>query len=100
MQSNVETAHSELPYLQMVRQQSGGEEATETDDLGVFGWLRGQKERAVMLELRRRGGNITGLGYAWLERAEFDPSVCITLYFLGKMVRITGSNLTAEVRSQ
>ncbi|HZZ82687.1 MAG TPA: hypothetical protein VFE62_29585 [Gemmataceae bacterium] len=99
MHSNAETAHSDLPYLQMVRQQAGGEEATETDDLGVFGWLRGQKERAVMLELRRRGGNITGLGYAWLERAEFDPSVGITLYFLGKMVRITGSNLNAEVRA-
>jgi hypothetical protein len=51
-----------------------------------------------MLELRRRGGNITGMGYAWLERAEFDPSQGIILYFLGKMVRITGNNLNAEIR--
>ena len=51
-----------------------------------------------MLELRHRGGNITGLGYAWLERAEFDPSQGITLFFIGKAVKITGSNLNAETR--
>lgn len=82
----------------MVRQQSGGEEATETDDLGAFGWLRRQRERAVMLELRRSGGNIIGRGYAWREGAEFDPSAGITLYFLGTAVKITGSNLNTEVR--
>ncbi|HVX13830.1 MAG TPA: hypothetical protein VHC22_21790 [Pirellulales bacterium] len=98
MHSNAEAGRSDPSYLEMVRHQVSGEEATETDDLGAFGWLRGQKERAVMLELRRRNGNIIGLGYAWLERAEFDPSAGITLYFMGKAVRITGSNLNSEVR--
>lgn len=98
MQSNAETLDSDMPYLQMLRQQNGAEAATETDDLGAFGWLRGSKDRTVMLELRRRNGNITGLGYSWLERAEFDPSQGITLYFLGKTVKIIGSNLNAEVR--
>ncbi|HVX13087.1 MAG TPA: hypothetical protein VHC22_18025 [Pirellulales bacterium] len=51
-----------------------------------------------MLELRKRNGNIIGRGYSWLEGAEFDPSAGITLYFLGKAVKITGSNLNAEIR--
>lgn len=98
MQSNAEALDSDMPYLQMLRQQNGAEAATEADDVGAFGWLRVPRERAVMLELRRRSGNITGLGYSWLERAEFDPSQGITLYFLGKTVKIIGSNLNAEVR--
>ena len=68
------------------------------DDLGSFGWLRGIRERAVMLELRHRDGSITALGYGWLERADFDPSVGIILHFGGKTVKITGQNLNAESR--
>ncbi len=68
------------------------------EDLGAFGWLRGSRERAVMLELRRKDGSITALGYAWLERADFDPSEGITLKFTGQTVRLAGSNLNSEVR--
>jgi len=67
------------------------------EDLGAFGWL-GSRERAVMLELRRKDGSITSLGYAWLERADFDPSEGITLKFTGQTVRLTGCNLNSEVR--
>lgn len=63
------------------------------DDLGCFGWLRGVRERALMLELRKRTGHIKAFGYAWLECAEFDPSDGITLYFPGHVVRIRGTNL-------
>lgn len=69
-----------------------------TDDLGSFGWLRGIRDRAIMLELRRKDGSVTALGYAWLERAEFDPSEGITLRFTGQTVKIIGSNLNAEAR--
>ena len=61
------------------------------EDLGAFGWLRGSRERAVMLELRRKDGSITVLGYAWLERADFDPSEGITLKFTGQTVRLAGA---------
>lgn len=98
MQSNVELLDPDSAYARMLRQQNGPEPVAEEDDLGAFGWLRGQKERAVMLELRKRSGNSIGRGYAWLEGAEFDPSVGITLYFLGKTVKIIGSNLNAEIR--
>lgn len=68
------------------------------EDCGAFGWLRGLRERAAMLELRKRNGNIVAIGYGWLERAEFDPSDGITLHVLGKRIRIQGRNLNAEVR--
>ena len=70
----------------------------ETDDLGSFGWLRGMRERATMLELRHKDGNITAIGYAWIEKIEFDPSHGITLHALGQVIKIQGRNLNAEVR--
>jgi hypothetical protein len=68
------------------------------DSLGAFGWLRGARDRAVMLELRKKDGNVLAVGYAWLERAEYDPSVGITLHVGGKTVSITGRNLNMELR--
>jgi hypothetical protein len=73
-------------------------EGEGTDDLGSFGWLRGVRERAIMLELRRRDGSINAFGYAWLERADFDPSEGITLHFGGTKVKIVGTNLNFESR--
>ena len=73
-------------------------EPDATDDLGSFGWLRGIRDRAVMLELRKKDGNIMAVGYGWLERAEFDPSEGITLWIAGCRIGIQGRNLNAEVR--
>jgi hypothetical protein len=73
-------------------------EADSLEDLGAFGWLRGVRDRAIMLELRHKDGRVSALGYAWLAHAEFDPSDGITLHFAGKMVRITGRNLNGEAR--
>ena len=69
-----------------------------TDDCGGFGWLRGVRERSVMVELRKASGNVLALGYSWLERVEYDPSEGITLLFAGQKVRIKGRNLNSEVR--
>ena len=68
------------------------------DDFGAYGWLRGVRERSLMLELRKKDGGVIALGYAWLERIEFDPSEGITLKFAGQVVKITGRNLNAELR--
>ncbi|QDU45222.1 hypothetical protein Mal52_37130 [Symmachiella dynata] len=73
----------------------------ETDgfeDCGAFGWLRGVRDHAIMLEIRHKNGRITALGYAWLDSAEFDPSEGITLRFSGRTVKIIGRNLNGEVR--
>jgi hypothetical protein len=74
-----------------------GEEETP-DDLGAFGFLRGVRDRAVMLELRRKDGSVVALAYAWLERADFDPSHGITLKFGADKVKITGRNLNSPAR--
>lgn len=63
------------------------------DNLGCFGYLRGVRERAVMLELRKKGGNILAIGYAWIERITFDPSEGITLHAAGQRVLIVGKHL-------
>ncbi len=68
------------------------------DDLGAFGYLRGIRDRAVMLEIRHKDGRISAFGYAWLNSAEFDPSEGITLNFSGKTVTLIGRNLNAECR--
>ncbi|HEY4364930.1 MAG TPA: hypothetical protein VGN17_28455 [Bryobacteraceae bacterium] len=78
--------------------QSPPEEAELTDDLGAFGFVRGTRDRAVCLELRRKTGNILAIGYGWIERFEFDPSEGITIHALGRQVCIRGRNLNAEVR--
>ena len=78
--------------------QTPADESDEVDNLRAFGFLRGVRERATMLELRLRDGVIAAFGYAWLEHAEFDPSDGIMLQFGGRKVRITGRNLNAEAR--
>jgi hypothetical protein len=77
---------------------TGGVDLDAIDDHGVFGWLRGARERCLMLELRRKSGNVLVLGYAWLHRIDFDPSEGITLWFAGQKVVLRGQNLNAEVR--
>jgi hypothetical protein len=74
------------------------EESDVPDDLGSFGFLRGSRDRTPMLELRKKDGAIVALGYAWLERAEFDPSEGITLSFGDRQVKITGCHLNSEIR--
>ncbi|MCC7290447.1 MAG: hypothetical protein IT449_00125 [Phycisphaerales bacterium] len=73
-------------------------EKETTDDFGAFGWLRGVRDFARMLELRRKDGSILAVGYGYLDHAEFDPSGGITLSVAGRKIRIKGRNLNAEVR--
>lgn len=73
-----------------------GGETDMVDDLGSFGCLRGVRERAVMLELRKKTGHILAVGYGYLERAEFDPSEGITLLVLGRTIRLKGRNLNTD----
>jgi len=72
-------------------------EEDEVDDLGTFGFLRGLRERATMLELRRKDGSILAVGYGWIEKVAFDPSDGITLHVVEQRVRIKGRNLNREV---
>jgi len=68
------------------------------EDLAVCGLLRGVAERALMLEFRFKTGNIVALGFAWLEKAEFDASEGITLHFVNAKVQLKGRNLRQPLR--
>ena len=73
---------------------SNTNEASEAEDLGSFGFLRGVKDRAAMLELRLKDGNSVAFDYGWLRKVEFNPSDGIVLHFGGTdTVRIIGRNL-------
>jgi RNase P/RNase MRP subunit p29 len=70
------------------------------DDFHSFGWLRGIRERATMLELRKKSGDVMAIGYSWIERVEFNPTEGITLHVHGEKIRIKGRNLNAETRPE
>lgn len=69
------------------------------DDFVAFGWMRGLRVRANMIELRKRTGHFLAVGYAWIEKVEFEPSSGVTLHLPGQRIQIKGSNLNAEVRA-
>lgn len=73
-------------------------ESDEAENLGCFGWLRGVRDRSLMLELRKKDGHVLAIGYSWLERVEFQPDEGITLHLPGRKVRIKGSGLNADSR--
>jgi hypothetical protein len=73
-------------------------EPDEVDDFVAFGFLRGVRDRALMLALRSKSGSVTAFGYGWLEKIEYDPSGSITLQFGKDIVKLIGRNLNAEVR--
>ncbi len=73
-------------------------DADAAETMGCFGWHRGTRDFPRMLELRKKDGSITAIGYAWIERVDYDPDEGITIHALGRKLRITGHNLNAEVR--
>jgi hypothetical protein len=75
-------------------------DAEGTEDLGAFGFLRGTSDRAEMLELRKKTGNIRAIGYGWIQKVDFDPSAGLTLYAGDEKIRIRGRNLNGIARQQ
>lgn len=80
------------------KSQESSDESETTDDYGAFGWLRGIRDRALYLELRKKDGTITALGYPWLESVTFNPSEGMTLKFTGHTVKVRGRNLNEPAR--
>lgn len=70
------------------------------DDFHAFGWLRGIRERASMLELRKKSGNVLAVAYSWVEQVEFDPTEGIVLQVHGSTIHIEGRNLNDEVQPE
>jgi len=78
----------------------GGFEPDGNEDLGAFGWLRTPRDRAVMVELRKKTGAIVAIAYSYVDRVEFSPSDGITLRCGQEKIRIKGRGLNNEIRPQ
>jgi hypothetical protein len=72
------------------------EDADECDDLALYGLLRGNKERTLMLNFRLLDGTQDAFPLTLLERILYDPSFGITLRFVGVLVLIEGENLAMQ----
>ena len=70
----------------------------EPEAFGCFGLLRGVRERAVSLELRRRTGEALAVPYGYVSRLEFAPSTGILICCGADAIRIRGRNLNHELR--
>lgn len=76
------------------------EEPDEVEDCGCFGYVRGIKERATMLQLHWRDGRVLAVPYGWIERMEYAPDNGIKLRVPGLLVTIQGLRLNhAEART-
>jgi hypothetical protein len=75
-------------------------DAEGTEDLGAFGFLRGTRDKAEMLELRKKTGDIRAIGYGWIEKVDYDPSGNIILYAGDEKIKIKGRNLNVVARQQ
>jgi hypothetical protein len=73
-------------------------DAEPIEEAPLWACLRGVRERAVMLELRKRDGRVRAVSYGWMDHCDLDPSGKITLRVGGSDVTISGRNLNAEVR--
>ncbi|MGD9691416.1 MAG: hypothetical protein AB7G17_01080 [Phycisphaerales bacterium] len=78
----------------------GAEEPELGDEFGCYGLYRGVRERAVMLELIKRDGRVTAIGYAWIHRMEYDPKGRILLHAGDQIVTIVGRNLNRSGTGQ
>lgn len=67
-------------------------------DMGCFGWLRGVRDRAISLELRKKDGHVLAIAYSWIERVEFVPESGVTLYLTSRKITIKGTGLLSEAR--
>jgi hypothetical protein len=72
----------------------------EIEHLGAFGFYRGSRERAEMLELRKRTGNIRAVAYSWIAKVDFDPSSGLTIHVGDEAIKIKGRNLNVVAASQ
>jgi hypothetical protein len=80
-----------------------GQEEGEEESCAAFGFLRGLRDCAPMVEFRFRDGNTESYPYQWLGPVRFNPSVGLLLKFTGDVVTlvlIRGSNLDTVVKDR
>lgn len=75
------------------RKESDPAETESTEEYPCFGFLRGQRERAFALELRKKTGEILALPYHLFESVRYAPATGIHLKAAGQEITIDGRNL-------
>ena len=70
------------------------------EDQGGYGIVRAPRERALMVELRKKDGTVLAVPYAMIEQVRFSPSDGITIHACGREVRISGRNLNPQTSSR
>lgn len=83
---------------QFGRSSSDHEEDRDELDLGCFGWMRGMRERSVMLELRKRTGHLIAVPYGFIDLIEFEPSHGIVVTAGRTRVELAGHGFSRETR--
>jgi hypothetical protein len=63
------------------------------EDRGSYGVMRVMRDRATMIELRKKDGDIMAIPYAMIEKMRFNPNDGITIHALGNEIRIKGRHL-------
>ncbi len=63
------------------------------DDLGGFGLLRGIRDRALTVELRKKDDTVLAIPYALIEQFLYSPTEGITLRAAGREIRVRGRYL-------
>lgn len=71
------------------------DDAAAFDDCGAFGFLRGTRDRALMIDFRFQNGTCEGFATATLDRVIYTPSEGLVLRFLGVQVVLHGRNFAA-----
>ncbi len=72
----------------------------QIEDQGAYGLLRAPRERAIMLELRKKDGTIFAFPYSLIENIQFKSADVITIHASGREIRITGKNLNQSNQSR
>jgi hypothetical protein len=91
-----------LPGLTGSAPRPAGDPREEGDEAAcrAFGFLRGQRDRALMVEFRLATGDTVAFPYNLLGPIRYNPSTGLLLRFAGDVVTlvlIRGSNLAAAV---
>lgn len=76
-----------------VRKESDNVDPEATEEHPCFGFLRGQRERAFALELRKKTGDILAIPYHLFESVRYAPATGIHLKAAGQEITIAGRNL-------
>lgn len=75
------------------RKESDPTETEAMEEYPCFGFLRGQRDRAFALELRKKTGEILAIPYHLFESVRYAPATGIHLKAAGQEITISGRNL-------